>query len=270
MDRELLESRFAGMGARLKVQEGAPRNPVGGSAANLTVDVQRDRKGEFFEIRVRPAVDLRLEVVDVQPSQRHLLLLAEEGNRKLKFVCGHDERQWFVAAVPEDNGVATVRTALEALKPVEVQRAQSRQRIKTEERSRRKTDAYIRQGEWFFMPASRVTVQEWLILHNEPLTRGNGSKPHIAEFCYRSGGETVYVCDRHPGGLGEVAYQKLLATRPAAKSWAWQVMRRNPQVYVKGRVSHPDHKTIVLPGWYQVHMNTEHRSAAMQNMAFLD
>ena len=47
-------------------------------------------------------------------------------------------------------------------------------------------------------------------------------------------------------------------------------MRRNPQVYVKGRVSHPDHKTIVLPGWHQVHMNTEHRSAAMQNMAFLD
>src|SRR5438445_13462413 len=106
---------------------------------NMVVDVQRDRKGEFFEISLRPAADVRLEVVDLQPSQRHLLLLVEERNRKLKFVCGHDERQWFVAAVPEDHGVATVETALEALKPVEVQRAQSRQKIKTEVRSRRKT-----------------------------------------------------------------------------------------------------------------------------------
>src|SRR5260370_41780259 len=158
MDRERLESRFAGMGARLKVHEDAPRNPVGGSAANLTVDVQKDRKGEFFEIRVRPAVDVRLEVVDLRPFQRHLLLLAEEGNRKLKFLCGHDERQWFVAAVPEREGAATVRTAMEALKPVEVRQAQSRLKVKTEDRARRKTRAYGRQGEGFFVPSPRIAV----------------------------------------------------------------------------------------------------------------
>src|SRR5205823_3272151 len=103
MDRELLESRFARMGARLKVQERASRGRSG-STMNMVVDMQRDRKGEFFEISLRPAADVRLEVVDLQPSQRHLLLMAEEGNRKLKFVCGHDERQWFVAAVPEEHG----------------------------------------------------------------------------------------------------------------------------------------------------------------------
>ena len=180
MDRERLETRFAGMGARLKVHEGAPRHGVR-NTTNLTVDVQRDRKGEFFEIRLRPAMDVRLEVVDLQPSQRHLLLLAEEGSRKLKFLCGHDEREWFVAAVPEQEGAATVRTAMEALKPVQVRRAQTLQKVKTEDRRRRKTSAYIRQGEWFFMPASRVIVMEWLILHNEPLSRGNGSKPHISD-----------------------------------------------------------------------------------------
>src|SRR5260370_37944182 len=168
MDRELLESRFAGMGARLKVQEGAPRNPVGGSAANLTVDVQKDRKGEFFEIRVRPTVDVRLEVVDLQPSERDLLLLAEEGNRKLKFLCGHDERQWFVAAVPENEGAATVQTAREALKPAEVRQAQAREKIKTEDRRRRPSTAYVRQGASLFMPAPDLTVQEWLRLPNEP------------------------------------------------------------------------------------------------------
>jgi hypothetical protein len=275
MDSELLETRFAHMGARLKVREGASRGR-NGSTVNLAVDVQRDRQGEFFEIRTpaprapSPAADLRLEVVDLQPSRRHLLLLAEEGNRKLKFLCGHDERQWFVAAVPEREGVATVQTAMEALKPAEVRQAQARQKIKTEDRSRRKTSAYVRQGEWFFVPEADVAVEEKLVLHNEALTRGVGSKPHIAEFCYRFGGEAVYVSDRYPRGLTEAAHRNLLKKRPAAKSWSWQVMRRNPQVYVRGRISHPDHKTIVLSFWHRVLMNTEHQSAAMRNVAFLD
>ena len=52
--------------------------------------------------------------------------------------------------------------------------------------------------------------------------------------------------------------------------WVWRVMRRNPQVYVKGRISHADHKTIVLPGWHRVLMNTENQAAAMSHVAFLD
>src|SRR3954452_25475507 len=240
MNCELLKTRFARMGARLKLQERAARDRRGGTA-NLAVDVQRDGKGEFFEIRVRPTVDVRLEVVDVQPAERHVLLLAEEGSQKLKFLCGHDERQWFVAAVPDQ--AATVSTAREALKPAEVRQPQARRQIRTEDRKRRKTDAYVRQGEWFLLPAPDVRVEEWLILHNEPLSRGAGSKPHNAEFCYRSGGQTVYVCNRHPAGLDEAAYNRLLEARPGARNWNWQVMRRDPQVYVKGRISHADHKT---------------------------
>jgi hypothetical protein len=269
MDCELLEARFARMGARLKVAERTARDRRGGTA-NLAVDVQRDGKGEFFEIRVRPMADVRLEVVDVQPAERHLLLLAEEGAQKLKFLCGHDERQWFVAAVPERDGAATVRTAREALKPTEVRQAQAHRQIKTEDRQRRKTEAYVRQGEWFFLPAPDVAVEGWLILHNEPLSRGAGSKPHTAEFCYRRGGQTVYVCRRRPSGLDEAAYTRLLETNPGARNWGWQVMRRDPQVYVKGRVSHADHKTIRLPFWHRVLMNTENQSVAMRNVAFLD
>lgn len=281
MNCELLKTRFARMGARLKVQERATRDRRGGTA-NLSVDVQRDGQGEFFEIRVRPMVDVRLEVVDVQPAERHLLLLAEDGSRKLKFLCGHDERRWFVAAVPEQEGAATVRTAREALKPAEVRRAQAYQHIKTADRQRRKTEVYVRQGEWFFLPAPDVTVEEWLVLHNEPLSRGAGSKPHIAEFCYRLGGQTVYVRRRGSGGLGKAAYsqvhwalgeadyKRLLKTNPRARNWNWEVMRRDPEVYVKGRISHVDHKTIVLPFWHRVLMNTEHRAAGMQNVAFLD
>ena len=48
------------------------------------------------------------------------------------------------------------------------------------------------------------------------------------------------------------------------------MMRRNPGVYVRGRVRHADHATITLHGWHRVSMNTEGRSKAMKNVAFLD
>ena len=46
-------------------------------------------------------------------------------DRKDKFLCGHDERHWFVAGVPERAPVSNVVTAMEALKP-DVVRAQER------------------------------------------------------------------------------------------------------------------------------------------------
>jgi hypothetical protein len=47
-------------------------------------------------------------------------------------------------------------------------------------------------------------------------------------------------------------------------------MRRYPGVYVRGRVRHPDHRTVTLHGWHCVLMNTEGESRAMRNVAFLD
>src|SRR5207253_3034906 len=140
------------------------------------------------------ATDTGVSVLDVQRADRHLLLLVREGVEKSKFLCGHDERHWFVAAIPESARVGTVQQAKEALKPAEVQSAQARQGLRAKARSQRKNAAYVRQGEWFFLPAANLVVDKKLILPNEPLTRGNGGKPHWADFCYRSGGETVYVC----------------------------------------------------------------------------
>ncbi len=48
------------------------------------------------------------------------------------------------------------------------------------------------------------------------------------------------------------------------------IMQRNPGVFVKGRVSHPDHRTIHLRGWHRVVMNTETQAPAMRHVAFLD
>jgi hypothetical protein len=269
MEQQLLESRFARMGARLKLEDGGTR-ARGGGAGRYSIDVRHDGKGEFFEIRTGSEAALEFEIVDLQAAERHLLLLVREGESKQKFLCGHDERQWFVAAVPDAGGIATVQTAMEALKPVEVRQAQARRRVKTADRNRRKTEAYVRQGEWFFLPAPNLKVDERLVLRNEPLSRGQGSKPHLLEFSYRSGGEAVYVCPEYPSGVSEREYSRLQRTNPASRGWNWQVRRRNPELYVKGRVSHPDHKTIELREWHRVLMNTENQSAAMRNVAFLD
>jgi hypothetical protein len=110
------------------------------------------------------------------------------------------------------------------------------------------------------------TKFEKLILTNEPIRRGRG-KPHMCEKLYRGGGTTVYVCRRHPNGLAVNQYRKLLKSNPDAAKWNWQVMRRNPTAYVRGKISHPDHATIRLNGWHRVAMNTESQSSTV---AFLD
>src|SRR5438128_1095164 len=148
MNAELLTARFARMGARLRLAE------LNGKESRLdvrvlTLDVGTDEAGEFFEIRVRPKARVELEVADLRRREQHLLLHAHgEGGRHF-YLCGHDERHWFVAAIPERVGLVTnVFAAMEALKPPEVLEAQRRQGLKGTDRQRHKNAAYVRQVEW--------------------------------------------------------------------------------------------------------------------------
>jgi hypothetical protein len=268
MDTKLLDIKFARIGARLKLADRPARRSR--TTGIISLDVHTDRKGEYFEIVRQSEADAEIAVLDVQPADRHLLLLVREGKDKSKFLCGHDERHWFIAGIPEKAPVGTVRQAKEALKPAEVLSAQAGKRLRAKARNRRKNAAFIRQGEWFFVQVPSFVVDEKLVLRNEPLRRGNGGKPHWTEFCYRTGGETVYVCSRHPNGVTESQYKSILANSPKAKGWGWRTMSRNPGVYVRGRVRHADHATITLHSWHRVLMNTEGQSKAMKNVAFLD
>lgn len=47
-------------------------------------------------------------------------------------------------------------------------------------------------------------------------------------------------------------------------------MRRNAAVYVRGHISHPDHKTIRLDEWRRVLMNTENEAPGLCRVVFLD
>ena len=64
---------------------------------------------------------------------------------------------------------------MESLKPEIVRREQKRKGVK-HRRHRRKTAAYIRQGEWFFLPRPMMHVGD-LAVRNGQLVRGAG-KPH--------------------------------------------------------------------------------------------
>ena len=249
-------------------------DPPGATGAEISIDVRRDRRGELFVIEASERVSLN--VLEYRPGQKHLLLFAGSRAERLRFLCGHDEMHWYVAAVPDMQRPATnIQSAMEALKPDQAKIAQHLNRVKSRKRNKRKNKGFVRQGEWFFIPAENPVVDERMILKNEPLSRGAGSKPHFVEELYRIGGETVYVCNALPQGITEEQRSELFKTvsdehRPIVMGWRWTLMKRNPEVYARGRVRHSDHKTIVLYDWHRVFMNTEDKSAASKNVVFLD
>lgn len=270
MDVDLLKRHFAQIGARVQVRSDGGRPRQIAREGTVTVDVVQDRFGELFDMRIMPMAEPRIEVLQAVPNQRHLLLLtqAHATAEKNKFLCGHDERHWFVAAVP-GRSVATVSSAMEALKPPGIAAREARFGLSERRRNRRKNEAFHRQGEWFFVPVAGLKVDPKLVLPNEPVER-SGSKAHWLEFAYRSGGETVYVTNRYPSGLLERQYREVLSRNAAARKWRWRTMQRNPALYAKGRVRHSDHATIVLHDWHQVLMNRESEAPAMRHVAFLD
>jgi len=263
MDIESLKRHFAGIGARVKVGDAR----VTRRSNDAGINIRADSHGEYFDIKIDAEDPRDYRVVDLRPEQRHLLLLSERD--KAKFLCGFDERHWFVCAVPGD-GVNSVRAAMEALQPAEVRQAVERRVKRAKNRLRRHNEAFVRQGEWFFIPEPELEVEEAFVRRNEPLSRGSGSKAHMCQYAYRSAGELVMVCDRHPAGVPMDSYGKILRSNPKARNWNWRQMMRNAAVYVRGRVWHPDHKTVVLRGWHRVLMNTEHLAPGKSAVTFLD
>ena len=258
MDIRVLKRRFDAIGARVEVED----RPWLGMP---TIDVLSDRHGEYFELRFSGGDEVELDVVDASPARHHLLLLVRDGEDKSKFLFGHDERHWFVAAIPEAaRGVSGVPQAIVALQPDDVREAADR--VKPKDRRRRKNKAFVRQGEWFFVPEPGLRVAAFLVLHNEPLARSGGTA-HVMEHAFRQGGETVYVNRAHPNGLSEAEYRALPEKQQRG---SWQKMVRDAAVYAKGAIRHPDHATVVLPGWHRVLMNTEQRARAMRHVVFLD
>src|SRR3972149_1175973 len=268
--------------------------------------VQDVRDGEQFSIDVRGGTfairkppEIALEVLDFDAFDRHLLLLTR-GPEKARFLCGHDERHWFVAAIPESSPVTTVEAAKEALKPEEI--LGTERGLGKREKNLRRNERRIRQGEWFFIPTPGfVPPKGTIILKNEPLGRmRNGrfiSRPHLCTELVRFGGENIFLprvqlptrdwrdwrqvprarqelqarLEQEVGtGLTAAERDVYIERHPEAREWQWESFVRNPEVYVRGRVKHPDHKVLRLKVWHKVVQNTELRAKAMSYGAFID
>ena len=162
MDTTFLNAKFERMGARLKILHRPGRRAR--TQGVLSLDIGTDRLGEYFEIAPQVDASPSIEVIDLQPANRHLLLLVREDTAKNKYLCGHDERHWFVAGIPEKASVGTVRQAMEALRPKEVQLAVAQNSLSGRVRNRRKNEAFVRQGEWFFLPVQNLVLDGFFIL----------------------------------------------------------------------------------------------------------
>ncbi|HSI85804.1 MAG: hypothetical protein ACAI35_03845 [Candidatus Methylacidiphilales bacterium] len=267
MNSIYIERHFARMGSRFQVTRPETRRQTD----SYSVNIQRDSAGDYFALRVPPEIDsdLNVAVLQVLPRDRHLLLYVHQDGKEEKdrYLCGHDERDWFVAAVP--GNVSTVRDAREALKPDRVRREQLIRGVPQGHLNRRRNEAFLRQGEWFFVEEHALRVDRNRILRNEPIRRGGG-KPHIVAEVFRSGGDTVYVHRLFPNGVLQEEYARIIAGNRNMPPRQWRTMMRNPAVYARGTVRHPDHKTITLPVWHQVLMNTETETRTMRSVAFLD
>ena len=271
-----LKEKFRKIGARVDiafVESNRRRGFATITNPPASLNILNDKEGEFFQINIRRDVSdtIDLSVLEVLPKDKHLVLLArqidEDGNviSKNHFLCGQDERHFFVASVGK---VSTVVAAKESLKPNEILSQETG--LKKEKRHRRKTRVFKRQGEWFFLPAD-LRPDPVFIRRDELLVRNTGSKAHIAEFAYRTGGENVKVCREYPNGLTQEEYKTLIEDNPNAKFLHWRDMKRNASVYVKGKIRHADHATVTLNSWHRVLMNTESFSESVAvTVAFLD
>jgi hypothetical protein len=264
MNQIHLERSFESIGARVKtgmLERG-----------DLRINVLSDRQGEYFDLLINPDRVADALALSADRRDRHLLLLAKTQDergvvQKQRFLCGHDERAWFVASVP--GNASSVRQAKEALKPRSLLVLQDRLRVRPKDRNRRKNAAFVRQGEWFFVPQPRLRVSDALVLRNEPIRRGAG-KPHMCEFLVRTGGEVVYVSRGYPKALTAARHARLMHEKPSLRKLPWKIMRRDMAVFVKGRIRHPDHKTVYLSCWHQVVPNTETEAPSMRSVAFID
>jgi hypothetical protein len=268
MNSKTIANQFVRMGARFRIVR--PENlPWNRRRTDYALDIVSDKWGQLFEMQLSAERETQcaMNVLQCDRHDRHLLLLVKTPTANDRFLCGHDEREWFVAAVP--GGASSVTQAKLALLPAEVREAADHARLNQGQRTRRHNHAFIRQGEWFFVPAPNLCVDKKHILRNEPIRRGGG-KPHMVAEVFRTGGDRVRTCARFPNGITESEYQALIARDSKAARWGWQVRFRNADVYARGTVRHRDHAMITLHEWHRVWMNTENTTRQMANVAFLD
>lgn len=249
-----LVKQFQSIGATLIVTP-----PRGRHAKPYDLNVLRSRThGEHFALALQPDAP-EMHVLNTDRPGRHLVLHVAGENGGERFLCGHDERHWFAATIGKR--VTTVVDAKRALLPEPLAD------VSVELLHRRHSARFMRQGEWFFVPTDR-DFGDWLIHRDEPILRNRNSKPHICAELLRFGGTPVVLHGRQEYTEDQweahVLELQRVGRRPTGRV---ERLVKNPEVYVRGPVRHPDHATLDLRGWHRVYGNLE---AVSVGLSFYD
>lgn len=254
IDPKPLIRHFDAIGARLVVERF--RQSRVRRTTQFDLDIRTDKRGEYFRLSVGPEAP-QFRVLQANRAAKHLLFHAAGDDGGERFLCGHDERHWFVAALAGRPG--TITDARRSLLPTALLDAG----LTPDVLARRHNEVFLRQGEWFFVP-SRKDLSRAPILHQEPLIRGRGSKPHIVSEVVRFGGTPVVLERGTEYSLD--AWAAIVKDDPTRDRFGRRMMK-DPEVYARGSVRHPDHATLKLTTWHRVYPNREARSV---NVSFYD
>ena len=246
-----LEKALTKLGYALQLNEG--RKPP---AVGYRIDAQGSNgRNERFVIDLNDNIELVPLDTNVREEGVLILIRDRAENQNLaKLLLGHDERQLFVAAAPLR--AKTVLEVKEELKPAIVRRVERQADVRAKKKHKHRNEARVRQGDFFFIP-TEDSVDETLLQKNQPLRRGRGNA-HMLEEAVEIGGEAGYESG---GRFIRIREYNRLDDRSKE---LYRQTRRNARIYARGKVRHPEHRTIVLKGWHLVVPNTE---AGMRDFA---
>lgn len=235
-----------------------PARPIVATNADIfQMDIRRDRGAESFRLWPGHRSNA-LRVTDVDKGRRQLVLLVQEAPRAfeervqkrfsspvrletlLRERGGRLVRETASAYILERFTAGAMRRYLCGMDERHLFIAQvaggttvrdAHRELKpsaVREVDRSRPGRTLRQGEWFFvpLPAAEAAVlaahlREMPYALRRKESLGGNGRPHVAD-------EVVRVADR---------------------------------VYARGAVRHPDHKTLLLEGWFRVHRNAEVRQS---------
>src|SRR6185369_2910345 len=83
---DVLQRAFEKMGARVKFASITPPRLRPRVPVELALDVREDNRGEYFLVSRNPLIAIELVVLDVQPKDRHLVLMSRKGTEKHRYL----------------------------------------------------------------------------------------------------------------------------------------------------------------------------------------
>lgn len=191
----------------------------------------------------------RVRVVSRGDREPDVFVTRKTRSTKRHFLMGLDERQLFIAQLPR--AVSTVREAHESLKTGTVTLAEG------------KVGKATRQGEWFFLPASKEELglielglkKNLLVVERTvpigPFTDGSVRGPKV-----RQGRGNPHTADE----------LIVVAGKPVEGRWAV----RAREVFIRGRVRHIDHETVSFSKWVKVIRNAEPNQGQALGVGWVD